>query len=253
MVLAIVGTIVIGLWAFQRRLIYLPDTTRPPVPSNVTEVTLTTGDDLELAAWWLTPARGASTAVVVLPGNAGNRADRLPLGHRLVDEGLAVLLVDYRGYGGNPGSPSESGLLADARAARRWVDAHGDVDHVVYFGESIGSGPAVALATESPPSALVLRSPFPSLPDVAAVHYPLVPAGLLLRDRFPIAEQVAGLDVPTVVVAGSADSIIPLSQSRAVAETAHAEMLVLEGTHHNDPELTFGPEVVEAVLSALEG
>ncbi len=96
-------------------MIYLPDRARPPSAATVLpgarDVVLRTDDGLELGAWYV-PARGPDrgVAVLVVPGNAGNRAARASLAARLSAEGLAVLLVDYRGYGGNPGSPSEDGL-----------------------------------------------------------------------------------------------------------------------------------------------
>lgn len=248
----ILGGIAVVLGAFwlgQRRLIYLADTSTPALPTGVEQVGLDTDDGLTLIAWWVEPATGFDTAVIVLPGNAGHRGYRLPLAHALAAEGLAVLLVDYRGYGGNPGSPTEDGLLADARAARQWIDSH-QIERVIYFGESLGSGPATALAREVAPHALVLRSPYPSLVDVARIHYPFLPAGMRLRDRFPLEVWIADLDVPVVVIAGSKDSIIPTDLSRRVAEVAGAELVVIEGADHNDRELGSGSEVIDAVVRA---
>ena len=104
--------------------------------------------------------------VIVFNGNAGigPSARRWP---RLPNAEFAVLLFDYRGYGGNPGSPSEEGLAADARAARRYLAGRGGKPRIVYFGESLGRGVAVRLAAEQPPSALILRSPFTRLPTPA--------------------------------------------------------------------------------------
>ncbi len=234
-------------WLGQRRLIYFPDRTHPSPPPDVEEVDLTTDDGLTLSAWWLVPTAPPDQAVIVFPGNAGSRQGRLPLARALVEGGAAVLLVDYRGYGGNSGSPSEKGLLADARAARRWLDDHHD-GPVVYLGESIGSGPATALAMEAAPDVLVLRSPFPSLVEVARVHYRLLPAAWLLRDRFPVADQVGVLEIPVVVVAGSHDTVVPLELSRRVAEASDADLIVVEGADHNDPDLAWGPAVVTAIV-----
>ena len=122
-----------------------------------------------------------------------------------------MLLLDYRGYVGNPGSPSEDGLLADARAARAYLLSRADVDpaRLVYFGESLGAAVAVALAAEHPPAALILRSPFTSLADIAAVHYPFLPAGLMLRDRYESIERIGRVRAPLLVVAGQRDRIVP--------------------------------------------
>jgi fermentation-respiration switch protein FrsA (DUF1100 family) len=119
-VVAILGLVVALLYGFQRRLIYLPSTGPVPAAADVLtgaeDVVLETGDGLRLAAWFV-PSGPGGTTVLVAPGNAGDRADRAPLAEALSARGLGVLLLDYRGYGGNPGGPSEPGLALDARAA----------------------------------------------------------------------------------------------------------------------------------------
>lgn len=243
------------LWLGQRSLLYFPGGPVPPagqVLPAAREVVLETSDGLELGAWFLEPSGGEAT-VVIFPGNAGNRAARVPLAQALREHGLGVLLVDYRGYGGNSGRPTEDGLALDARAARRLlVDELGiDPGDLVYFGESLGAGVAAELAVAAPPAALVLRSPFVSVADIAAVHYPFLPARWLLRDHFEVAEHVAGTDVPTVVVLGTGDTIVPPDQSRAVAEAAAGPVHVVEveGAGHNDRALLDGGALVEAVVT----
>jgi uncharacterized protein len=244
------------LLGFQRRLIYFPS--RAPVPlagralAGGADVTLKTSDGLELGGW-LVPPRGADRGVTVLVanGNAGDRSMRAPLAAALAGEGLSVLLFDYRGYGGNPGSPSESGLARDARAARRFLVEEAAVprERLIYFGESLGTAVVTELATEHPPAGLVLRSPFVDLGSVGRVHYPFLPVGRLLLDRFPLAEHLARVNVPTTVIYGTRDSIIPPAQSLAVAEAAAGptRVVAVDGADHNDPELLDGPEPITAV------
>ncbi len=248
--------LVLGLaWGLQRRLIYLPDRARPPQAATVLpgarDVVLRTDDGLELGAWYVPPSGlDRRVAVLVAPGNAGNRAGRAPLAARLAAEGLAVLLIDYRGYGGNPGSPSQDGLARDVRAAHRYlVEQAGVPPHrQLYFGESLGAAVVTELATEHPPGGLLLRSPFASLPAVARQHYPGLPARLL-RDRYPVTEQIRAVTVPTVVVYGMADSVVSPEQSSAVA-AASPELLRavrVDGADHNDPVLLDGPELIRSV------
>jgi len=146
--------------------------------------------------------------------------------------------------------PTEEGLAADARAAHRYlVDGRGLAPRrVLLFGESLGAAVAARLAREQPVGGVVLRSPFTALADVGAVHYPFLPVRLLLRDRFPVAEHVAGVTAPVVVVFGDADEVVPPEQSRAVAEVAGAGQVDVAGARHNDPELAYGPPVVDAVV-----
>lgn len=242
--LAVVGLVAV----FQRQLIYLPETSAPSPPEDVEEVAFTTRDGLELTSWFL-PVDAAVCTVLVAPGNAGNRALRLPLARGLNARGHAVLLLDYRGFGGNPGSPSEGGLRADARAARDHLDGRDDVDSstIAYLGESIGSGVASGLATEVSPVALVLRSPFPELADVGRSAYPFLPVRTLLRERHPVAEHLQVYDGPVLVVAGGDDSIVPPALSREVAEVADAELAMIPAADHNDLGLLAGDPYLDAV------
>ena len=236
-------------WAFQRQLIYLPDSSAPaPAGTAVEEVSYTTDDGVELDGWFMA-VDDPHSVIVVANGNAGNRAARLPLAEALAERGHATLLTDYRGYGGNSGSPDEDGLVADLRAAASYVrdreDA--DTDRIVYLGESIGSGAVAGATVTEPPAAVILRSPFPALTDVGSTHYPVLPVGLLLRDRFPVTEQLAGYDGPVLVVAGGADRIVPTGLSREVAADLDAEQVEIAGADHNDRDLLDGGAFIDAV------
>lgn len=253
--LLLVGTVVVVLWALQRQLIYFPDA-RPVSPAaeaiaGARDVRLHTADGLELGAWFVPAAgqRDTGMAVLVAPGNGGNRAGRADFARELSRRGLAVLLMDYRGYGGNPGDPSEDGLAADADAALEALRELGyPAERTIYFGESLGSGVVAALQARHPPAGVVLRSPFPELADVGAHHYPWLPVRALLRDRFPVLEHLATSDVPVTVIYGDRDSVVPSDLSRRVADQAPSlsEVVVFEDADHNDPVM-FGPRVAAAV------
>jgi pimeloyl-ACP methyl ester carboxylesterase len=161
-----------------------------------------------------------------------------------------VLLLDYRGYGGNPGLLTEDGLAADARAAYRHLVSERRVSpaRLVLSGEGLSAAVATHLALERPVAGLVLRSPFTSLADVGAEHYPFLPVRALLRDRFPIRDTIRSLTVPLIVVADGADEIVPPAQSRAVAAAGGGSYVEVAGARHNDPDLSFGPDLVDAVV-----
>ena len=259
----LVGLVMGLLAALQRQLIYLPDSTAVPSAGDVIEgardLTLHTSDGLALGAWFV-PATSASDrhmAVLVAPGNGGNRMGRAGLAVELSRRGLAVLLMDYRGYGGNPGSPSEDGLGRDAMAAALVLEELGyPADRTIYFGESLGAGVVAALQARRTPAGMVLRSPFTELADVGAHHYPWLPVRLLLEDRFEVTEQLAHSEVPVTVVYGDRDSVVPTELSARVADAAGSlvERVVIRGADHND-EVMFGPRVADAVarLAATVG
>ena len=171
--------------------------------------------------------------------------------------GLQVLLVDYRGYGGNPGTPTEKGLAIDSRAVRAFLAGRPDVDasRLVYFGESLGTAVAIDLAVDHPPAALVLRSPFTSMADVGQHHYPFLPVRLLLRDRFAAIDQIRRIRVPLLVIAGGHDRIVPIEHSRRLYDAAAAStktFLVLPDADHNDDELLAGSEMIRAIVRFLQ-
>ena len=246
-VVAIVALVASGLfallWSQQRRLIYFPSPGPVPQVAGARDVMLQTEDGIRLGAWYFPAGR---SAVLVCNGNGGDRSMRAPLATALNRLGYSVLLFDYRGYGGNPGRPTEDGLAADARAAQAWLAAQPSVDRIVYFGESLGAAVAIGLAVQRPPAALVLRSPFTSLAEVAAVHYPWLPARRLLLDRYPSLDRIASVSAPLLVIAGDRDDIVPERLSRRLHDAAGEpkRYVVIPGAGHNDPDLLDGPQLV---------
>ena len=244
------------LWLGQRRLIYFPATESPALEraglAGAERIVFDTADGLRLNGWFIPGDEPAPrVTVLVFNGNAGHRGFRVPLAAALRRHGLQVLLTDYRGYGGNPGSPSEEGLAADARAAREYVLSRPDVDRsrIVYFGESLGAAVAVRLAVEHPPAALVLRSPFASLPEVGSYHYPFLPVRLLLRDRFASIDRANQIRSPVLVIAGTRDTIVPIGHTRRLYEAIVAPKTLVEmSADHNDETLLAGEEMVQAIL-----
>ncbi|GID94707.1 alpha/beta hydrolase [Amorphoplanes digitatis] len=256
--LVLLALLIAALWVLQRRLIYLPDRASPPPASQVLsgarDVTLHTADGLRLTAWLIAPSPGIpdqQTAVLVAPGNAGHRQARAPLAAALSARGLTVLLVDYRGYGGNPGDPSEQGLAHDIRAARTYLVEQAGIrpERLLYYGESLGAAVVTALAAEHPPAGLILRSPFTDLPAAGQEHYPFLPVRLLARDHFPVTDLIRQITAPTLVIYGTADTIVPPAQSLTVAQEAagRVRVLAVEGADHNDASLRDGDQLVDAI------
>lgn len=256
----VIGVLLVILWLAQRSFIYFPDGQVPPPAAlgipQAEVVRFTTEDDLDLEAWFV-PARApqADRTFVVFNGNAGNRAHRAMLAAIFAAHGYSTLLVDYRGYGGNPGLPSERGLERDARAALRYLASRTDVDplRVVYFGESLGAAVAVRLAVDYPPAALILRSPFSSLSAVGAKHYPFLPVRWMLKDQYASVERIGAIRCPLLVIAGDADRIVPLDDTRMLFDAAMPpkRLVVIDGADHNDEALAMGPQVIRAVVEFL--
>jgi len=218
----------IAVWLFQRRMQYFPDTSDPAAPPGARDVTIESSGGVRLRAWYFA---GDDPAVLVLHGNAGHRAHRLPY----VRPGHATLLLDYRGYGGSSGAPTEDGLVDDGEAAAAWLAEQGH-ERIVYLGESIGCGVALSLAARRPPAGLVLQSGALDYGDIAQSAYPFLPAKWIMKDRFDNRDVAGRLEAPKLVVHGRRDRIVPLRFGRALFEqlAEPKRWLVVEDAGHND-------------------
>jgi uncharacterized protein len=213
-----------GLYLFQRQLLYLPDKTRPELAGlaelGVREVTLSTEDGLSLLSWYLL-AQPGRPVIAYFHGNGGHIGYRFERLLRFAREGYGVLMLEYRGYGGNPGAPSETGFYTDGRAALAFLERQGVASNrLVLYGESLGSGVAVALAAEHQIAALILEAPPTSVAEVAQCHFPFVPAARLVTDRFDSLSRISRVKVPILVLHGESDRVVPIRFGRALFNAA---------------------------------
>lgn len=241
---ATLGVVVVlgALWLWQDRLIYFPDRTRPDPAraglQGLEVLTLPTADGLTLLGWWLPPADPRQPVLLYLHGNGGNLGDRAPRLHAIQALGWGVLMVEWRGYGGNPGRPSEAGLVLDARAGLAALAERGVATaQRVLWGESLGTGVAVRLVAEQPDAAaaILLESPYTSLLDLAALHYPMLPARWLLRDRYDSGARIGAIRLPILIMVGALDRVVPASMGRRLAADApRAELWEAPAGGHDD-------------------
>jgi len=202
------------LYLFQRGLMYFPDTARtPPVEAGfpqAAEDVIDTEDGEKILIWHV-PAKAGRPVVLYFQGNGGALRLRAARFRALTEDGMGLIALSYRGYGGSSGSPTEAGLLADARAAYEFARERYAADRIVLWGESLGSGVAVALAAEKPVAKVVLESPFTSAADVAASVYPFVPVRQLMKDQFRSDERIAKVSAPVLVMHGVRDNVVPFA------------------------------------------
>ncbi len=253
--------IVGGLYVFQRNLLYHPSAAMPtPAESGVPEmdvVSLETADGLRLTSWYRPAADGLPT-MVYLCGNAGHIGYRAFKVRHFLDAGYGVLLVGYRGFGGNPGRPSETGLYHDGRAALRFLEGEGvTADRTVLYGESLGTGVAVHLAYEQaknrPVAAVLLEAPYTSITDIAAHHYPFAPAKWLVKDRFDTESKIAAIAAPVLMFQAENDRITPVRYGKqlfdAAVEPKEARWFPSGG--HNELYDAGAPDVILDFLERL--
>lgn len=244
------------VYVLQRKLQYFPDPANVPLPrdqkySRIETANLATSDGLRLFAWhW---PGGIPTTLVIFHGNAGHRGHRMDWIEDLHSLGYGVFVLDYRGYGGSEGSPTEQGFYLDGEAALRWLDERG-VRDLVYFGESLGCAVAVEMAKRQPPLALILQSGFSSAMDVARQAYPYLPIRLLMKDRFDSKPKMAKIFCPILFINGQRDSIVPLRLGRSLFEAANEPKtwFPISEADHNDLPWVGGKKYLDGIQRFLQ-
>ncbi len=200
------------MYLAQRALMYFPYNVRM-TPDDADfpaaqEIMLRTADGTNVIAW-LVPPKANKPLVLYFHGNGGSLAHRVTRFRKLVDDGTGLLALSYRGYGGSEGSPSEDGLIADARAAHAFARERFPDRKIVLWGESLGTGVAVAIAAEQDVDAVILEAPFTSAADVASAAYPFVPVRLLMKDQFLSDVRIGKVRAPVLIMHGERDRIVP--------------------------------------------
>lgn len=240
----IYGLVVASLYLFQRRILFVPGTTlldreAVGVP-DMNDADLISDDGLTLRSWYRA-AMPRRPTIVYFQGNAGTISGRGFKARPLMDHGYGVLLVGHRGYGGNPGFPSEDGLIDDGRAALKFLAAQGvRAKDIILYGESLGSGVAVALAAgmsdEEPPGAIILEAPFTSIVEIAASRYRFVPVRFLIKDRFDSLARVDQIHAPMLILHGARDGVINIQHGKTLHEAANEpkQFVLFDEGRHSD-------------------
>lgn len=219
------SALLLGLFTWQRDLLYHPfGLSASPRAVGVPEMGVAhveTDDGLVIRGWYAPPTRTGAPTVVFYHGNTGTLAMRAFKARVFLDAGMGVWLAGYRGFDGNPGWPTEEGLYRDARAVLDWLEKDGTAaERVVVYGESLGTGVAVQMGTERNLAAVILESPYTSVPDVASLRYPLVPVHWLTLDRFDSIAKVETLRAPLLITHGEQDTVIPVIFARQLFDKA---------------------------------
>ena len=235
------------LYVTQRAMQYFPERFRTaPAAAGLPqaeEVVLDTTDGERLIVWHV-PPRGNKPVALYFHGNGGSLRNRVDRFRALIEDGSGLVALSYRGYGGSTGTPSEEGLIADALAAYEFTSARYGSERIVLWGESLGSGVAVALAAQMPVGYLILQSPFTSAADVGAQTYWFVPVRLLMKDQFRSDLRIGKVAAPVLILHGDRDDIVPIALAERLYGLINApkRFVRLADVGHND----VGAQAVEA-------
>ena len=233
--------LVVGMFAFQRSLLYFPSheyVTLAEAHANkaLRELPVRTADGIDLKGWDA-PATGKPFTLVFFHGNGDSLYGDAEVPDPYIASGYGFLIAEYRGYSGLPGKPTEAGLYADGRAYLFGLMAQGvKSENIILMGHSLGTGVAVQLAGEFHVGGVILLAPYLSIPKMAQIHYPFLPVKLIALDKFDNEKKIGGVHVPVLIVNGTADEIIPASQGKRLYELANepSEFHSLPGRGHND-------------------
>ena len=258
--LALYIAMVVALAVFQRALMYHPTEDAPPIPSVLADrgeaLRVPGHDGVQLHTWWVPPAQAGNPVIVYFHGNAGTQADRYNRAIGFATLGYGVLMPTYRYNAAAGGEPSEEALIADGEAVLDWAFTQGVApSQIVLFGESLGTGVAVALAGDaSKVAGIILDSPFDSIAAVAARRYWFAPVNWLLRDRFDSDRRIRDVTVPLLIGHGARDRLIPLSHGQALFDTANEPKTLVvkpEGGHIQLFEYGFAADI-QAFMGRLQ-
>lgn len=231
-----------GMAVFQRDMIYHParDRISPDQADlpEMTEITVQAADGIAITGWYAPAPDPAAMTVVLFHGNAGSLIHRARKGRALVDAGFGVFMAQFRGYGGNPGHPSEEGLYADARAILHWLEAQGVPEsRIALYGESLGTGVAVQMALEYPSvGAVVLEAPYTTLPDLAPAFVMPGLAAMMMVEHYDNRSKIERVVSPLLIIHGGHDGIVPINMGRELLSLAQCrkEGAFFPQAGHND-------------------
>lgn len=248
------------IWFARTSLIY-PFSSVYQTPAQageprLSEKRLTTGDG-ETLIIWARPAKGRKATIIYFHGNAGNLAGRAERFNRLIDRGYGLVALAYRGSSGSSGRPSEKAITQDTLLLRNklaQILGRKPAGKVVYYGESLGTGVAVKLASTIPPDALILEAPYTSIVDMAARQMSIFPVRTVLDQRWETEKHIKSVKSPTLILHGTNDQVVPYTQGKTVFKLSPAKnkvMKSLKGGNHFSAFSMEGQTAIYRFINAL--
>ncbi len=250
------------LVVFQRSFIYFPTTSEPSfsqygqLAKAYESISVVNEDGLRISGWYHRGKDRQKPLIIWFQGNGGSYADRIYSAQFYVERGYSILLAGYRGYGGNPGKITERGLYQDADAWVRMAASRlkFSPDQMVLYGESLGTGIAVEMATRYRFKALILQTPYKSLRAIAQRQYPFYPITFLMKDHFDSLSRIQRIKAPVFMFHGDQDEVIPLSHAQTLFDAAPQpkSFRVIRGARHSDTYNYGVDKIVHSFLQAVE-
>ena len=217
--------IVVGVYLFQRNLLYHPQENNysgDKLTVPIEKVIIKTDDNIELIAWYHKKNNNNYKTILYLHGNAGSLINRIHKINHFKEMNVNFLLLAWRGFNGNKGSPTEKGLYEDARSAIRWLKSQSiEENNLIIYGESLGTAVAIEISQNKNFAGVILESPFTSMVDAGKNVYPYLPVKLLLKDKYESHKKIKNINIPTLIMHGKVDNIVPFYMGKKMYELAN--------------------------------
>ena len=226
--------IILFVYFYQRSLLYNPSENNylnDKINFNYKEIFIETDKKIKLKSWFIEKDLKNFKTILLFHGNAGNLFNRVYKLNELKKLDLNILIISWRGFSGNKGKPTEKNLYRDAEEAVKWLNLQGlDNKNIILYGESLGTGIAIELASKNNFGGIILESPFTSMADTAKIYYPYLPVNFLLRDRYDSRSKVKDIKTPILIMHGKMDNIVPQKMGLELFEKA------------NNPKFSYFPD-----------
>ena len=247
--------LIIFIYFYQRNLLYHPSENNyqnDKIQFNYDEIFIKVNDEIQLKSWIIKKDFKKLKTLVIFHGNAGHLSNRIYKLNELYKLDINILLISWRGFSGNKGSPTENNLYADAEASIKWLNKAGVKNNqIILYGESLGSGVAVEIGKKNKYNSVILESPFTSIEDSAKIYYPYLPVRLLLKDRFDSISKIKMINVPIFIMHGKKDDVIPYSMGKKLFEKANNPKYSYF-TSDDDHMMEFNPSLLQQIKVFIE-
>ena len=218
--------LIIFIYFYQRNLLYHPSENNyqnDKIQFNYDEVFIKVDEKIKLKSWLIKKDFKKLKTLVIFHGNAGHLSNRIYKLNELYKLDINILLISWRGFSGNKGSPTEQNLYKDAEATIKWLNEQEIKNNqIILYGESLGSGVAVEIGKKNNFNSIILESPFTSIENSAKIYYPYLPVKLLLKDKFNSISKITMINIPILIMHGKKDDVVPFSMGKQLFEKANS-------------------------------
>ena len=246
--------LLVFLYFYQRNLMYHPNENNyfnDKLSVNIEKIKVPTQDGLDLLGWFHEKDIKKYKTILYFHGNAGSLENRIHKLNHFRDMNVNFLIIAWRGFSGNQGKPSETGLYEDGESAIKWLVKKGvDEKNIVIYGESLGTGVATHLSQNKNFAGVILETPFTSMIDAAKKFYPYIPVGLLLKDKFENKNKIKNIKSPILIMHGEKDQIVPFEMGKKIFEIAN-EPKYSYFTKYDNHMMEYDESLVKALNSFL--